>query len=96
MYTRICYGKRDTLFNYSEFVCDSVSDIQNLPTSKKHGSEYATCSPGSKALILENKKLYILSNDDKWVEFLDYTLSTGCIDVATVNETNEYLGIEVI
>lgn len=97
MYTRICYGKKDMLFNYSEFICDTESDILNLPTSKRNGTEYATCSPGSKALVLETKKLYVLANNDRWIEVLDYTNThSGSIDVATVDEANNYLEIGVI
>lgn len=100
MYTRVCYGKRDMLFNYSEFICDYESDIQNLPTSKKVGTDGVVCSVGSKALILDTKKLYILTNQDEWKEFLDYktqvSVSGDAVEIATADEINNYLDIVVI
>lgn len=100
MYTRICYGKRDMSYNYSEFICDYESDIQNLPTSKNKGKDGVTCSIGSKALVIDSKKIYILNNSNEWKEFLDYKIQSSVggdsVDVATADEINDYLGIEVI
>lgn len=94
MYTRICYGKRDMLYNYSEFVCDTVDDIENLPTTRKKGIDKATCSVGSKVLVIETKETYILNNSDVWVL---YNGNIGnddtSVEYASIDETKTYLGI---
>lgn len=94
MYTRTCYGKRDMLYNYSEFVCDATSDIETLPTTKKTGFDWATCSVGSKALIIETGETYMLNNADTWV-LLESTSGsvTSSTEYATADETKAYLEI---
>lgn len=45
-----------------EFLIDSASDAQNLPTNQ--GAEY--CAPGSIAYTPDLKSIYILGNDNTW------------------------------
>lgn len=49
---------------------DKESEIKSLPT---------WWAPGSKAIIIENNKTYILNGDNKW-EFLSQSTSGGPID----------------
>lgn len=92
MYSRLCYGKRDYPFNYCEFICDSISDLADLPTNEDMGTgrDKAKCAIGSKAHVLQNKKMYILNNSNEWVEYVDYNAK---IEVATVAEATSYLSI---
>ena len=101
MWTRICYGKQDMPFNYSEFICDTEDDLNNLPTNKKRGVDNSTvppCSVGSQATIVEPKKVYILNNNNEWVLLKDYTstsidIDTSTLDIASLDEVKDYLNI---
>lgn len=102
MWKRIGYGKENFPYNYSEFLCDSESDIANLPTSKKDSDAedgiIPNCSPGSKAIVVETKKVYILNNADEWVYLYDCGGNGGgggtiSVDVATPEETKTFLDI---
>lgn len=44
----------------TEFVCDTVTDIANLPTDEVF--------PGSTALVTENSSVYMLSANREWVQ----------------------------
>lgn len=48
--------------NYYEFLCESVSDITNLPTSSANGGPRS----GSLALIETNAAVYILKVAGEW------------------------------
>lgn len=92
MFTDICFGMTGKPYLYREFICDGESDIQDLPTEKDK------IAIGSKALIVDTKKVYILNNAREWKEVLDYTStasgSSGInVDIATVDETKTFLGI---
>lgn len=43
--------------DYYEFVCDSVDDINALPTD---------CAPGSVAFVIEGSVCYMLNNQTEW------------------------------
>lgn len=43
--------------SYYEFVCDSVDDINALPTD---------CAPGSVAFVIEGSVCYMLNNQTEW------------------------------
>lgn len=45
--------------NYKSYMCDTPSDIGNLPT---------TVSPGSTCLVLSNSAVYILNSTGEWKE----------------------------
>lgn len=101
MWTRICYGKRDMPFNYSEFICDTEEDLDNLPTNEKknvNGSSTQSCSVGSQATIVQPKKVYVLNNNNEWVLLKDYTatsinIDTSDLDIASLDEVRDYLNI---
>lgn len=61
MKTAVINGQNYRPYNYLEFLCDEVADINDLPTSSVDVaiSSLATC--------LENKVIYILNNQRKWV-----------------------------
>lgn len=73
MIERIKYGGIDNPFNYSEFTCDTILDLNNLPTNKEKGiNNLETCSIGSKAIVIENRSQYILNGRNQWVLLKDY------------------------
>lgn len=57
--------------DYAELVCDFVSDLAYLPTSK---SDIAI---GSRCLCMEDGKTYVLNNAREWVEDLGATAEAG-------------------
>lgn len=69
MITRLKYGGDGLPYNYSEFICDSMDDIENLPTSSAGGLTYDVCSVGSKAYIVNDSSTHILNNQDEWVQY---------------------------
>ena len=60
-------------YNYKEFVCDTLEDMYAIKVSK--------IASGSKALILEGNKIYILSNSKEWKEW-----NTGNAQVMEVED----------
>lgn len=70
MFVRIIYGLRNGAFNYSEFLCDTEDDLENLPTNIAEGyadgKKIPTCAIGSVANVIEGGKVYILSNENEW------------------------------
>jgi len=78
--------------NYMEFMCDSVSDLENLPPLGFNG-----CVASSKAFIMETQKTYIIDNSGEWNELtISGSGSGGGISedyIASVDETKNYLNI---
>lgn len=95
MYSRLCYGKQDRPYNYCEFVCDFESDILTLPTNTNKSSDgkMQTCSVGSVATVIDTKKTYILNNQGEWKEWNNSANSSKSLDVATIEELQDYLNI---
>ena len=74
--------------NYSEFLCDSIEDINMLPTNSISTNIYNTCSIGSIAYV--NGIKYILNNNSIW-EINQQTkkaLSNEITDPKTLNMLN--------
>lgn len=73
MYSRLIYGGKKMPFNYCLFICDTIADLESLPTNIKKGhsnnKDYDTCSFGSKARVLENKTDYILNTNNEWKKY---------------------------
>lgn len=58
------YKQNDKVSAYvTEFICDTVADIANLPTEKNK------VYPGSAALVASTGDIYILNANRKWVLF---------------------------
>lgn len=77
--------------NYKEFMCDSVSDLENLPSLGFNG-----CAASSKAFIMDTQKTYIIDNSGEWNELISNGSGGGGISedfIASVDETNNYLNI---
>ena len=80
-------------YNYKKFVCDTISDMNAIETEK--------LAAGSTALVLNaegEQALYILSNQKKWVVYSaptggDSAGGIGYDDIASLEDTQEYLGI---
>lgn len=71
-YKRTIYGRKNAPYNLSEFVCDSATDIENLPTNTAQGDNgeglYDPCCPGSHAFVIATSKHYMLNTDGEWVQ----------------------------
>ena len=46
-------------YNVTEFICDTIEDIKDLPT---------TVEVGSTALVVEETKVFMLNNNKEWKE----------------------------
>ena len=58
------YKQNDKISTYvTEFICDTVADIVNLPTEKNK------VYPGSAALVASTGDIYILNASRKWALF---------------------------
>lgn len=58
------YKQNDNISAYvAKFVCDTETDIENLPTEKNK------IYPGSTAVVAETGNLYILNASYSWVLF---------------------------
>lgn len=89
MITTIKQGGDGRPFNYMEFMCDSSSDLQNLPALGSNG-----CSVASKAFLMDTQKTYILDNIGTWKEIT--SSGGGGIsedNIASVDETKDFLNI---
>lgn len=92
MITTIKHGGDGRPFNYMEFLCDSSSDLQNLPALGSDG-----CSAGSKAFLMDTQKTYILDNTGTWQEVTSSGGSSGGgigqDQIASLDETKNFLDI---
>ena len=58
------YKQNDKFSTYvTEFICDTIADIANLPTEKNK------VYPGSAALVVSTGDIYILNASRKWILF---------------------------
>lgn len=71
--------------NYAEFLCDTESDVGNLPREKGKNS----CSIGSLATVIESKNVYILGSNG-WILF-GKSGDSAISEVATLDETKSYI-----
>lgn len=46
-------------YNVTEFICDTIDDIENLPT---------TVEVGSTAIVIKGTRVFILNNGKEWEE----------------------------
>lgn len=59
---------------YREFTCDTVDDLQNLPTNQPTGDEYDSnthkekCATGSVAIVIATSDVYMLNSFGVWVK----------------------------
>lgn len=54
---------------YTEYVCDTIAEVANLPTGKNSDS-IDRPRPGSTAVIAEAGMVYVLSNEREWVALI--------------------------
>lgn len=81
--------------NYAKFVCDTLDDIETLPNEKNpsyENNDNKTCGIGSIAFIVSTNEKYILNNENEW-KFFGGTNSGDDIEIATLDETKEFLNI---
>lgn len=71
MWSRVVYGGLYVPYNYSKFICDTTSDLLELPTSRKASKTNGikSCSVGSIAIVINDNSTYMLNNQDEWKEF---------------------------
>ena len=84
-------------YNHKKFICDTVAEKDQIEVSK--------VAPGSTALVIETKEVYILSNAKKWVLFTTYSgtssIGGGTVvgdyldsdDIASLSDASGYLNI---
>lgn len=87
-FTQLVSGMDNGSVDYAEFLCDEVADLDNLPNSLgKPGNE---CSVGSKAIVLGNRQIYILSNNNEWVFYrrLD-SIGSGSSEGGSIDVTSD-------
>lgn len=65
-YTRTKYGDHVNESSLSEFICDKIADVNDLPTSAGSNGKH-TCAIGSTAEVIEDGSKYILNNQNQWV-----------------------------
>lgn len=84
MVTRIVYGSQNGPYNYSKFIIDNEEDIAMLPTSVKNGLSgdhvLRPCSIGSTAIITNERKKYILNNQNQWTLLENYAVSANPVN----------------
>lgn len=91
MFTITKHGGDGKPSNYKEFMCDSISDLENLPSLGFNG-----CAASSKAFIMDTQKTYIIDNSGEWNELISNGSGGGGISedfIASVDETKNYLNI---
>lgn len=74
--------KRDnyaTVHDVAEFVCDTISDLDLLPTTTQPSSDGKSqpCAAGSTAYVLAEKRVYILNTEGEWVLYKANDASGG-------------------
>lgn len=79
MWSRVTYGGLYVPYNYSKFICDTKTDLAELPTNTKSSVTHKikSCSVGSIAVVIENSTTYILSNSGEWKEFKTASSTVG-------------------
>lgn len=87
--SRIKYGGvRGKALNYSEFLCDGIEDLENLPTNIKKTDDFPTCAIGSRAFIGDNT--YMLFPSEGWKPTKLVVCDCGCIHgVGSDSESEE-------
>lgn len=86
MFVRFKYGGNGLPYNYSEFLCESETDMSGIDISK--------CSVGSKSLVFDGYGVYILDNTMTWVLFNNDKSDSGSIsddEIATTQELINYI-----
>ena len=68
MWKRLQYGGDGLPYNYSLFICDSTSDLDDLPKNLPGCKQ--RCCFGSRAIVVGENKKYILNLSNEWVEDL--------------------------
>lgn len=56
---------------YHEYVCDTVADINTLPTGVDMGQSKIKPRPGSTAVVTADSSVYVLANNRQWVLLLE-------------------------
>jgi hypothetical protein len=55
---------------YTEYVCSTIADVQNLPTGKGLNT-IDRPRPGSTAIVTSISAVYVLSNEREWVALVE-------------------------
>lgn len=90
---RIGYGDKYKSLDWAEYICDTDDDLELLPTidtdSAVDGALLPKCSAGSRAIVIESKKVCILNTNGVWAEYIDYAASSE----TTVTSVNGKTGV---
>lgn len=84
-------SKNSSLWRF--FMCDYLTDIQNLPDAQKEGQPQPNdtvckneCSPGSQCFCIEDGSVWILGKDtNKWVKQKNISSSESSSGVTIEN-----------
>lgn len=68
MFVQVAWSKIGKPYNYAEYLCDSDSDITNLPTNEK-----GKCAIGSIAMVVDSKNVYVLNAQNEWMLLYNYS-----------------------
>ena len=58
---------KDDKLRMLELVCDNITDIDNLPTTKDKKEFGCFAAPGSTCFVINESACYMLNTDDSWV-----------------------------
>lgn len=61
----------------SEYLCDTIDDINKLPTNQNKNDPHDFCNIGSTAYVIENQKNYILTSNGSWQPYFPNTSVGG-------------------
>lgn len=86
MFKLVRWGQKYGLYNHAEFVCDSEADMSDIDLSP--------CAPGSVIFCVAEQTHYILNASRELKQYTPSGSGSGTsAPVATIDETEDYLGI---
>lgn len=97
MYRILSMAGYPAVNNQAKFLCDKITDIKTLPTQKSPLHE--RCGTGSTAICIEDKYMYVLSNEGKWEQLQNISGITNIItdsdniSIASVADVAEYIDV---
>ncbi|MCM1189323.1 MAG: hypothetical protein NC541_08505 [bacterium] len=90
-------NKNNSLWRF--FMCDSLSNLRDLPTATKEGQPQENdtvcknkCAPGSQCLCLEDGSVWLLGKDtDQWIKRVSNSSGVSSVLSNTEPDSNTQL-----
>lgn len=82
MFKEIISGRINGLVNHRVFLVDDETDLASLPTN---------CAAGSKAHVVNQRKVYILNTQGEWKVYVDYTQGGNTYGIEDEDDAMEML-----